>query len=226
MSLTVGLQAAPETFGGCLRVLVVDDHQAVASAMALAIGLEEGLTSVGSARCAAEARRLVAEQAPDVVIMDVLLGDGDGIEVAAELIRDHPDLRVVVLTAQVDEALVRRAAEAGAGAFLLKDGALADIVEAVRDSSGDGLVVHPRVIRDLFRGASPRATGLTPALTAREREVLMLLSEGHDTAAIAGKMGITRLTCRGYVKNLLTKLQAHSQLEAVVRARKHGLIGA
>ncbi|GAB3870247.1 response regulator transcription factor [Terrabacter terrigena] len=225
MSLTVGLDPRSETLQDCIRVLVVDDHQAVASAMALAIGMEPGLTSVGSAHSASDARELVEELSPDVVVMDVLLGDADGIDVAAEMIRGNPGLRVVVLTGHVDEALLRRAAEAGAGAFLLKDGALADLLEAIRTSSLDGLVVHPRVIRDLFREAAPVATTASP-LTARETEVLMLLSEGHNTASIAGKMGITRLTCRGYVKNLLVKLHAHSQLEAVVSARKHGLIGA
>ena len=230
MSLTVGLSPGRETLQDCIRVLVVDDHRAVASAMALAIGMEPGLLAMGVAHCASEARRLVGELAPDVVVMDVLLGDSDGIELAGELIRQHPGLHVVVLTAHVDEALLRRAAEAGAGAFLLKDGALADLLDAIRGSSSDGLVVHPRVIRDLFREMpvrerAPDAANRTP-LTARETEVLMLLSEGHNTASIAGKMGITRLTCRGYVKNLLVKLHAHSQLEAVVSARKHGLIGA
>lgn len=225
MSLTVGLDPGRETLQACMKVLVVDDHQAVAAAMALAIGMEPGLASVGAAHSAAEARQRVAELAPDVVVMDVLLGDGDGIEVAAEMIRANPLLRVVVLTAHVDEALLRRAAEAGAGAFLLKEGALVDLLDAIRASGGDGLVVHPRVIRDLFREAPPAVPASTP-LTARETEVLMLLSEGHNTASIAGKMGITRLTCRGYVKNLLVKLHAHSQLEAVVSARKHGLIGA
>lgn len=225
MSLTVGLDPHRETLEECTRVLVVDDHQAVAAAMALAIGMEPGLASVGAAHSAAEARQRVAELAPDVVVMDVLLGDGDGIEVAAEMIRGNPGLRVVVLTAHVDEALLRRAAEAGAGAFLLKEGALVDLLDAIRACAVDGLVVHPRVIRDLFREAPPAAPTSTP-LTARETEVLMLLSEGHNTASIAGKMGITRLTCRGYVKNLLVKLHAHSQLEAVVSARKHGLIGA
>jgi two-component system response regulator DesR len=213
-----------ETLQECIRVLVVDDHQAVAAAMALAIGMEPGMSSVGSAHSAAEALQRAAELEPDVVVMDVLLGDGDGIETAAELIRRNPGLHVVVLTAHVDEALLRRAADAGAGAFLLKEGALTDLLDAVRASAGNGLVVHPRVIRDLFR-ETPVIPASTP-LTARETEVLMLLSEGHNTASIAGKMGITRLTCRGYVKNLLVKLNAHSQLEAVVRARKHGLIGA
>ncbi|MFM6848970.1 MAG: response regulator [Terrabacter sp.] len=204
---------------------MVDDHQAVAAAMALAIGMEPGMSSVGSAHSAAEALQRAAELEPDVVVMDVLLGDGDGIEAAAEMIRRNPALHVVVLTAHVDEALLRRAADAGAGAFLLKEGALADLLDAIRASAGNGLVVHPRVIRDLFREAPPVIPAATP-LTARETEVLMLLSEGHNTASIAGKMGITRLTCRGYVKNLLVKLNAHSQLEAVVSARKHGLIGA
>jgi DNA-binding NarL/FixJ family response regulator len=223
MSVTVNVGARREVLDDGLRVMVVDDHEAVASAMALAIGMQHGLTCVGSANCAADVRAAVDELQPDVVVMDVNLGDGDGIDVAADLVRQNPRLRVVVLTADVDEALLRRAAAAGAGAFLLKNGSLADLLTAIRARETDGLVVHPRILRELFRGA-PRSSTHTP-LTARETEVLMLLSEGHNIASISGRMGITRLTCRGYVKNLMGKLHAHSQLEAVVAARRFGLIG-
>jgi len=223
MSMTAEVRFEPESLGDCIRVMVVDDHVAVASAMALAIGMQHGLDCVGSATRAADVRASVDRLQPDVVVMDVNLGDGDGIQLAAEVITDHPGLRVVILTADVDEALLRRAAAAGAGAFLLKDGSLADVLEAIRASESDGLVVHPRVLRDLFR-VTPRAATHTP-LTARESEVLTLLSEGHNIVSIAERMGITRLTCRGYVKNLMAKLHAHTQLEAVVTARRLGLIG-
>jgi DNA-binding NarL/FixJ family response regulator len=223
MSVTLGLGARPEVLEGVIRVMVVDDHEAVASAMALAIDMQEGLACVGSASRAAQVPAAVAELRPEVVVMDVNLGDADGIELAAELIRANPRLRVVVLTADVDEALLRRAADAGAGAFLLKDGSLADLLEAIRVSETDGLVVHPRVLRDLFRGRS--APVHHAPLTVRETEVLMLLSQGQNIASISGRMGITRLTCRGYVKNVMSKLQVHSQLEAVVTARRFGMIG-
>ncbi|MGO4664363.1 response regulator [Terrabacter sp. 2TAF16] len=223
MSVTLGVGPGVGVLEDYVRVLVVDDHQAVASAMALAIGLQAGLECIGSANCASEARASVAALRPDVIVMDVNLGDGDGIELAAELIREDPRLRVVVLTADVDQTLLRRAADAGASALLLKDGTLTELFEALRGCKGDGFVVHPRVLRDLLR--CPPVSNHTP-LTVRETEVLMHLSEGHNVATISGRLGITRLTCRGYVKNIMVKLNAHSQLEAVVTARRFGLIGS
>ncbi len=222
MSVTLGAVPQVGVLGEDIRVMVVDDHQAVASAMALAIGTQNGLVCVGSAHTAAEARAGVADQQPDVVVMDVNLGDGDGISLAAELIRDDPRLRVVVLTADVDQTLLRRAADAGTSALLLKDGTLTELFEALRGCEGDGFVVHPRVLRDLLR--CPPMSSHTP-LTVRETEVLMLLSDGQNVATISGRLGITRLTCRGYVKNIMVKLHAHSQLEVVVTARRFGLIG-
>ena len=222
MSVTLGAVPQVGVLGGGIRVMVVDDHQAVASAMALAIGTQEGLVCVGSANTAAEARAGVADQQPDVLVMDVNLGDGDGIDLAAELIRDDPRLRVVVLTADVDQTLLRRAADGGTSALLLKDGTLTELFEALRGCEGDGFVVHPRVLRDLLR--CPPVSSHTP-LTVRETEVLMLLSDGQNVATISGRLGITRLTCRGYVKNIMVKLHAHSQLEVVVTARRFGLIG-
>jgi DNA-binding NarL/FixJ family response regulator len=223
MSVTLGVGPGAGLLEEYVRVLVVDDHQAVASAMALAIGLQAGLECVGSASCASEARASVAALRPDVIVMDVNLGDADGIDLAAELIRDDPRLRVVVLTAEVDQNVLRRAADAGTSALLLKDGTLPELLEALRGLDGDGFVVHPRVLRDLLR--CPPAPTHTP-LTCREAEVLSLLAEGHNIATISGRLGITRLTCRGYVKNLMVKLHAHSQLEAVVTARRFGLVGS
>lgn len=223
MSVTLGAVPRVGVLGEGIRVMVVDDHQAVASAMALAIGTQEGLVCVGSAHTAAEARARVADLQPDVVVMDVNLGDGDGIDVAAELIREDPGLRVVVLTADMDQMLLRRAVDVGACALLLKDGTLGDLFDALRGSGDDGFTVQPRALRDLLR--RPPTSGSYTPLTTREAEVLRLLSEGQNIATISGRLGITRLTCRGYVKNLMAKLHSHSQLEAVVTARRFGLIG-
>ncbi|GAB2765809.1 response regulator transcription factor [Terrabacter koreensis] len=223
MSLLASLEPRPVALDASVRVLVVDDHEAVAWAIGVAIGLEEGVTYVGSSSSAAHARRAVADLQPDVVVMDVNLGDEDGIELAAELIRDNPQLHVIVLTGDGDEAKLRRAADAGVGAFLFKDGSFGDVLGAIRAPSRDGLVVHPKVLREMLRCSAPAP--VHPPLTVREKEVLTLLSQGQNVASISGRLGITRLTCRGYVKNLLAKLQVHSQLEAVATARRFGLIG-
>jgi DNA-binding NarL/FixJ family response regulator len=206
-----------------LRVLVVDDHRAVADAIALAIGGASDLICVGTAHDVKDALALTEKLAPDVVVMDVRLGDGDGVELTARLTRRFPALRVVILTAVVDHGLLQRAAEAGAAGIFPKDGSLAEVLSALRSSRVDDLMVHPSLLRRL---ATRPAQGPLPAvsLTSREQDVLTLMANGHDSAQVARRLGISLLTCRGYVKSLLTKLDAHSQLEAVVVATRLGLV--
>jgi DNA-binding NarL/FixJ family response regulator len=206
-----------------IRVLVVDDHRAVADAIALAIGGANDLVCVGTAHHVEDAFALTEQLEPDVVVMDVRLGDGDGVELTARLTRRFPALRVVILTAVVDHGLLQRAADAGASGIFPKDGSLADVLSAVRSASVDNLVVHPSLLRRLAKGPTQ---GSRPALslTAREQDVLTLMADGRDSAQIARHLGISLLTCRGYVKSLLTKLDAHSQLEAVVVATRLGLV--
>jgi DNA-binding NarL/FixJ family response regulator len=206
-----------------LRVLVVDDHRTLADALCLAISAEPQMQCVGTAHGAREATALVATASPDVVVMDVRLDDGDGVDVTRTITSDRPGIRVVVLTAHVDEALLTRAAEAGACAVLPKGGSLTELMDSVRSAPRDGFAVHPLLLRTLMSPTS--ATKPTPnLLTAREREVLTLLAEGRDPTTIARGLGISVLTCRGYIKSLLVKLDAHSQLEAVMIALRRRLI--
>ncbi|MFM6849168.1 MAG: response regulator [Terrabacter sp.] len=206
-----------------MTVAVVDDHRAVADAMAFAVDREEGLTCTGVAYTAVSALELLLRDTPDAVLMDVRLGHDDGIVVTAELTKRLPDLRVIVLTAHLDPGLLRRAADAGACALLPKDGSWEDVLEAVRAASRDGFHVHPKLLRGLM-GSQP-ARGLPPVdLTSREAEVLGLLAEGRDAAEIARGLGISVLTSRGHIKSVLAKLGAHSQLEAVVTASRLGMV--
>ncbi|NUO89860.1 MAG: response regulator transcription factor [Dermatophilaceae bacterium] len=206
-----------------LRVLVVDDHRTLADALCLAISAEGGMECIGTAHGAREATDLVAAASPDVVVMDVRLDDGDGVEVTRTITNDRPETRVVVLTAHVDESLLTRAADAGACAVLPKGGPLTELMESVRTAPRDGFAVHPLLLRALISSAS--VSRPTPdLLTAREREVLTLLAEGRDPTTIARALGISVLTCRGYIKSLLVKLDAHSQLEAVMVALRRRLI--
>ncbi len=205
-----------------LRVLVVDDHRTVADAISFAVAAEPGMDCVGAAHGTREALALAAATRPDAVVMDVRLQDGDGIEATATLVERYPGIRVVVLTAFVDHELLRRAADAGACALLPKDGSLDELMEALRSASREGFAVHPTLLRGLV--ASTQHRGPYAGLTAREREVLELLAQGLDVAAIARSLGISLLTTRGHVKSLLAKLNAHTQLEAVVTAMRQGLI--
>lgn len=205
------------------RVVVVDDHRTFAELLALALSAEPDLDCIGTAHSVEQALNMLGAMGPDLVIMDVRLGDGDGIAATAQMTKMFPDLRVVVLTAIVSPSLMRRALDAGACALLRKDGALDEMLHALRSAQRGEFAVHPGLLMELVRHDPPIPP---PSLTEREHQVLQRLAAAEDTRSIARELGISVSTCRGYVKNLLAKLGAHSQLEAVVIAMRHGLIYA
>ncbi|WP_160006100.1 response regulator transcription factor [Nocardioides sp. AX2bis] len=212
------------------RVLVVDDHRTFAELASLALGSEVDLECVGTAHDAQEARADVARHDPDLVLMDVDLGAGDGGEdglgLAAELTTSRPSLLVVVLTGHIDLGVMRRAASAGACALLTKGGSLRELLDVLRDARPGEFFVQTDLLRSLVseQGEEERRWVRHPALTPREVLVLQLLSDGRYVADIARELGISVHTCRGYVKTLLAKLGAHSQLEAVAIASRRGLL--
>jgi DNA-binding NarL/FixJ family response regulator len=211
---------------GSITVLVVDDHQTFAELLAIALGSEPELKFVGHARSSAEAREMVEKLRPDAVLMDVELPDVDGIKTTEHLMIDHPELRVIVLTAHAEPSLVSRAVAAGACGFLPKGGALGDVLQALRTANRGGMVIPAHLLSGALNPAAPRAAPAAPValLTARERDVLQIMALGRDARAIANELGISLHTCRGYVKSILAKLDAHSQLEAVMKAIRTGLL--
>ena len=204
-------------------VVVVDDHRTFSDLLAMALEREPDLSCVGTAAEVSEALAIVERLRPDLVLMDVHLGDGDGIVATAELTQRYPELRVVVLSAHIDTALMLRAADAGACALLPKDGFLSDMLTALRTSRRGGFAVHPALLATLIT-APPPVSAPPALLTRRENDVLGLMALGQDARAIAKNLRISTSTCRGYVQNVLVKLGAHSQLEAVVIATNHGLV--
>jgi len=204
-----------------MRVAVVDDHATVSELMARALDQEPGFTCVGIADTATAAHHLVDRHMPEAVLMDVQLGDDDGIDITAELVARHPGLRVVILTGRTDADLVQRAAAAGACSLLPKNGSLDDVLGALRTAEYGGLSVHPQLLRRLVTHSPARDV---PQLTERELEVLQLLSDGSSVRQVAGALSISEHTARGHVKKLLLKLDAHSQLEAVAVAKRVGLL--
>lgn len=206
-------------------VLVVDDHRIVAELLAEAVGAQPGFVTVGCAQGVADCLRLAEELNPDVVIMDVRLGDGDGVAATAELTERYPELRVVILTAHIDQELLSRAAAANACALLPKDGDLGSMLHVLRTATRGSFTLHPRLLHRLVV-QPPDPQQRQSLLTPRELDVLRLLSTGLGATLIAREMGISVHTCRGHVKSLLAKLDAHSQLEAVAKAMRHGLIDA
>jgi len=210
-------------WGSRTRVLVVDDHTTFAQLAQFALDAEPDLDCVGTAYTVTDALAKVRALRPDVVVMDVHLGDGDGVAATAELTEDLPELRVVILSAHLDDTVVHSAAESGASAVLPKDGSLRDLLHAVRTCTRGHMLVHRQAMTT--RGADPSEVHpVRQALTPREQEVLQMLGSGAGVHVIARELGISLATCRGHVKGVLTKLGAHSQLEAVVLAMQLRLI--
>ncbi|OMI39709.1 response regulator [Streptomyces sparsogenes] len=212
------------------RVLLADDQPLVRAALRMVITDAPDVEVVGEAGDGAEAVRLTAELAPDVVVMDIRMPGMDGIE-ATRLITTGPGTaRVVVLTTFDDDDYVYGALRAGASGFLVKDMALDDILAAVRVvASGDALIA-PSVTRRLIKEFAARPTTTPPrrarlgGITDREREVLTLVGSGLSNAEIADRLCISVATAKTYLTRLLAKLDARDRVQLVILAYEAGLV--
>lgn len=209
------------------RVLVVDDHRTFAELLSGALA-SAGMDAVGTAHSAAQAVAMAQDLQPDIVVMDIEMPRQDGLAATRRIREVAPDAVVAVVTAHRDPDWVVRAAQAGASAFIPKDGSLAEMIDVLSRVQPGQMLVAPST----FAGGAPRSSSsagardAVPQLTRREQEVLDCLGRGMQVKAIARVLGITLETCRGYVKSLHAKLGVRSQLEAVVKAQQLGLLAA
>lgn len=207
-----------------IRVVVVEDHQVVGDALRATLEGRSGITIVGLATNVAEARDVVAREQPDVVLTDVRLPDGDGVDAVPGLVRLAPDSAVLVLSAVRGTDVLARAVEAGAAGFLPKTSPLPDVVDAIVRASLGATLFTPEVLAEVARHLRERRQRPGEDLTEREREVLQLLAEGLGTAELAERLVVSTHTVRNHVRNLTAKLDAHSKLEAVAIALREGLV--
>jgi len=215
-----------ETPRSVIRVLIIDDHTTFTELLTGALDREPDLRSVGYAGNAQTGFEQAIALAPDVIIMDYHLPDDDGISAAARILEQSPEIRIVLLTGDPTPESFVQAAATGICAFLPKDGSLATLLDALRHAPRGGMMVRPSLVAQLGElHVSKRDNEWAPSLTQRERAVLQLMAEGYDVRSNARTLGISQNTCRGYVKSILAKLGAHTQLEAVVAARKLDLLG-
>jgi DNA-binding NarL/FixJ family response regulator len=207
-----------------IKVVVVDDHHFVRLGLRAFFELIDGIDLVGEAASAEEADRLIGEiaangQAPDVVLMDILLPDGNGIAATAALRERYPEIAVVALTSVGDADRVRSALQAGAVGYILKDAGPDALLSAVRSAArGEGSIDASLALKL----AETRPPGIS-ALTAREREVLVLVGEGKSNREIAMHLVITERTARTHVSNVLRKLGLSSRTQAALWAAREGL---
>ena len=208
-----------------MRLLVVDDHPMFREGLRAALASADQVDDVLEAGSVEEAVTLAAEMAPEVVLMDLQLPDGSGIDATKTIVEHEPATLVVVLTMTGDDDAVMAALAAGARGYLLKGAdrtAILGAIEAVcRGEAILGAGVAERVLQHF---AAPRkSTVPLPQLTDREREVLSLIADGLTNQAIAGRLFVSAKTVRNHVSNILAKLQVATRAEAGRKARDAGM---
>lgn len=217
-----------------LRVLLVDDHAMVRSGFAMVLSVEDDIEVVGEAADGLQALDIARETRPDVILMDVQMPRMDGIEATRQVVAEELG-RVVILTTFDRDDYLFDALEAGASGFLLKNAGPEQLLEAIRAAGHGHALLAPevtrRVISAMTNAAAPEdAVDPRPAppelahLTAREREVLVLLGRGRSNAEIAADLVLGEATIKTHVSNVLAKLHLRDRVQAVIYAYEAGLI--
>ncbi|MEU6672611.1 response regulator transcription factor [Streptomyces sp. NPDC046853] len=211
------------------RVVVVDDQTVVREGIVMLLGLLPGIEVVGSGGDGEEAVRLVAELAPDVVLMDLRMPRVDGAEATRRIRAEHPGTQVVVLTTYADDDSLFPALRAGARGYLTKDAGGDEIVRAVEDVLSGDAGLSPRIQRRLLERLSEPEQPAPPVeppdgLTTRETEVLVLIAEGMTNQEIARAMHVSTATVKTHINNLFAKTGLKDRAQAVRYAYGHGLV--
>jgi DNA-binding NarL/FixJ family response regulator len=184
---------------------------------------EADLEVCGHARSVADAVPLVHDTDPDIVVMDLHLQDGTGLDAAVAMRRVLPDLRFVFLTQDDSVNAWVAAVEAGAGAFIHKSHAATEVINAVRQVANGASLISPSTIAMVLSRNNEQECR-RESLSAREREVLKLMADGRSSREIADQLGISYATVRSHIRSLDTKLGVHSKIEAVATAREMNII--
>ena len=216
-----GAPAAP------IRVLIADDHEVVRIGLASLLDAQPGLSVVASAASGDESVRLARRHRPDVVVMDIRMPGGSGIEACRTITTELQGTPVIMLTSHADSEALFDAIDAGASGYVLKRVGSSDLVDAVRTVAGGGSLLDPgvtnRVLERLRNASRLEEAGAFADLTDRERLVLAHIADGASNREIAVRMGLAEKTVRNYVSNVLAKLGLASRSQAATYAIRHRL---
>jgi DNA-binding NarL/FixJ family response regulator len=208
-----------------ITVVIVDDHDLVREGLRSVLAHHDDIEVVGEASTAEQAAEVVAATSPSLVLLDLRLGEQDGIEVARGLRGDGFAGTILVLSVHDTSQDLRSALAAGADGYLLKSVSGAVLADGIRKSVAGETVIGPefvsKLLEDASRGAAPERT----EVTGREQEVLELVADGHTNRAIADKLAISTRTAQKHVENLFKKLDVHDRTELVAQAFRRGLLG-
>jgi two-component system, NarL family, response regulator LiaR len=211
-----------------IRILIVDDHAVVREGLRAFLDLQEGLEVVGDAADGETGVHQALALTPDVILMDLLMPQRDGLDAMRELRHRLPDSRVIVLTSFLEEERVLPAIQAGAAGYLLKNVEPSELARAIRAAHRGEAIIDPtaaaRLVEALAHGAPPPGP-VHEQLTAREREVLELIAGGRSNKRIAQELGISEKTVKTHVGHLLAKLGVADRTQAALLAVRDGIVG-
>ena len=216
-----------------IRILLVDDHAVVRQGLRMFIELQDDMQVVGEGCNGNEAVEMAAQLKPDVILLDLVMPEMDGVEATRKILKCSPRSRVLILTSFGEDDKIFPAIQAGAQGYLLKDIQPLDLVQAVRETHQGNAQLHPDIARRLMAavsgGTPPRQVHSSALpeelqeLTEREREVLEQIARGLTNREIAEQMVISEKTVKTHVSNLLEKLGLDDRTRAAIWALKHGL---
>ncbi|MGI6149342.1 MAG: response regulator [Limnochordia bacterium] len=209
-----------------IRVLVIDDHEMVRRGLVSYLETEDDIEVVGEAGDGAEAITLCESLQPDVILMDLIMENADGITATKAIKSKFPETQIIILTSFVEEKLIFPALEAGALSYLLKTTTAEEIVRAIRSAQKSQSVIEPKVASRMVSRLQSASGAKSPHddLTERELEVLRLIGEGLTNQEIADKLFIGVKTVKTHVSNILSKLGVTDRTQAAIYAHRNNLV--
>jgi len=206
-----------------IQVMLVDDHNVVRSGLATFLRAYDDLELVGEARNGLEALKLCRQKRPDVILMDLMMPEMDGIAATRAILAEYPDIKVIAMTSFEEEELVHGVLAAGAISYLLKNVTSDELAKAIRDAASGRSTLAPEAARVLIQATRPTNQPWYD-LTERELEVLNLVVQGQSNQQIADAMVISLATVKAHISSILSKLQVSSRAEATAYAIKHKIV--
>jgi len=206
-----------------IQVMLVDDHNVVRSGLATFLRAYDDLELVGEAKNGLEALNLCRKKKPDVILMDLMMPEMDGIAATRAILADYPDIKIIAMTSFEEEELVQGVLAAGAISYLLKNVSSDELAAAIRAAFLGRSTLSPEAATALIHATRPTKQPSFD-LTEREREVLNLVVQGHSNQQIADAMVITVATVKAHISNILSKMEVSSRTEAIAYAIKHKIV--
>ncbi|MBO6326300.1 response regulator [Enterococcus gallinarum] len=206
-----------------INVLLVDDHEMVRLGVSSYLSIQEDIEVIGEAENGKIGYEKALSLRPDVILMDLVMDEMDGIEATKAILADWPEAKIIIVTSFIDDEKVYPAIEAGAAGYLLKTSTAHEIADAIRATQRGERVLEPEVTTKMMDRLTNRTPILHEDLTNREKEVLLLIAEGKSNQEIADELFITLKTVKTHVSNILSKLEVEDRTQATIYAFKHGL---